>query len=802
MIKSYLKTAWRNLWKNKFFSALNIVGLSIGMAVCILIMLFVFYEKSFDNIHGKNIYRLSEVQKFPGMVSSQKVALSMFPMGPTLKNDYPDIENFTRVRKNEKYQVTIPQQNNKLFLPQALAVDSTFLQIFDFKLVSGNRKTVLQEPNSIILTQTTAKKLFGDADPIGKTVLHNEGDTINFKVTGVMEDVPQNSHLQFDALFSFSSIYKPWMFNAWGGNWLTTYVVLKPGTNVAALEKNMPAYLKKYISDNEAWKFYELFFTPLSKVHAETADIGLDHMNYQKFDGTYTNLFGWLAIVVLVIACVNFINLTTARSAERAREVGVRKSIGAQRSQLTFQFLSETIMLALMALVIAVLLVELALPYVNNLSQRNLALNIFINPLLIPALIGVALIIGMLSGLYPAAVLSSFRPVKVLKGAITQGRGKAGLRNALVVVQFTSAAFLMIATVFVVKQLRFMQQRDPGFSRDQIVTITLDRISSQHYQDLKQELLGNTLIQGVTGAQDVLGSHLDQSGVEFQPENGPLRNLATTRLIVDRDFLNLYNIKMAAGKNFSQDGSGYGKEYIVNEALARELLKDNPKAPLRSLIGRRFGFDSLGVITGVAKNFNFNSMHHKIETMFMFNVKDWGYSAMSVKIAAGKTAPALALIKAKWQSILPDRPFEYQFVDDHFNEVYQADNQVSQVVGILAGLAIFISCLGLLGLAAYSAQKRIKEIGIRKVLGATSQNIVMLFSGQFVKLVLLANVIALPLAWYVMHRWLEGFAYRIGVDWQIFVLVPVVSVLIALLTISIQSVKAALINPVKNLRTE
>jgi putative ABC transport system permease protein len=798
MIKNYFKTAWRNLWKNKVSSVINIVGLAIGMAACIVIILFVSYEKSFDNFHSKNIYRLNEVQKFPGMVASQKVALSMYPMGPALKNEFPEIKNFTRVKWDTKYQITSGEK--RIFLPQVFAVDSTFLKVFDFQLIKGNKETALEKPNSVLITQQTAEKLFGNTDPMGKVITHYGGDTVKFAVTGVLANVPQNSQLQFDAVYSFSSIYKPWM-NSWGGNWLNTYFELAPGTNTVALEKQFPRFLKKYMT-KEGASFYELFVLPLKAVHANSADIGLDYINFQKFDKSSTNLFGIIAFIVLIIACINFMNLSTARSSERAKEVGIRKSIGANRPQLALQFLGETILLSLLALVLSVAIVELTLPYVNNLSQRQITLPLFSNPLIIVIMLGSTILVGVLSGIYPAVFLSSFQPAKVLKGSVESGKNKGRLRNMLVVGQFTSAVFLMIATVFVLKQLDFMQKKDPGFNREQIVTIPLDNITSRKFDILKQQLSGNTLIAGVTGAQDVLGSHLDQSGVEFKYGGGPLRKLASTRLIVDHDYLSLYKIQLVAGKNFSSEKAANGREYIINEALAKELLKDYPKATTESLIGKHFGFDSVGVITGIAKNFNFNSMHYKVETMFMFNQKNWGYSNASVKIKPGKTAEALSSIKATWKSIYPDFPFEYQFLDEHFQEVYRADNQVSKIVSILAALAIIISCLGLFGLASFSAEKRVKEIGVRKVLGASVQSVVLLLSGHFIKLVFIANLIAWPLAWYVMHRWLQDFAYRINITWGTFAFVAFISVLIALLTISFQSVKAAIANPVKSLRSE
>jgi putative ABC transport system permease protein len=798
MIKNYFKIAWRNLWKNKVSSVINIVGLAIGMAACIVILLFVSYEKSFDSFHGDNIVRLNEVQKFPGMAASQKVGLSMYPMAPALKAEFPEIKSYTRIKWDRKYQMTYNEK--RVFLPQVFAVDSTFLDIFNFKVIKGNAKDAIEKPNSIAITQETAEKLFGNEDPIGKVINHYGGDTLKFTVTAVMANSPKNSQLQFDALYSLPGIHQKWM-DGWGGNWLNTYLKVAPGTNLRTLEAKMPGFLKKHMN-GDGWKYYELFYLPLKDIHANAADIGLDYLNFQKFDQKSTNLFAIIAFIVLIIACVNFMNLATARSADRAKEVGIRKSIGANRPQLAMQFLGETILLSLLALVLAIILVELALPYVNNLSLRDISLPVFSQPSFLLIILFSTIMVGIISGIYPALFLSSFQPVKVLKGSVNTGKNKGTLRNILVVGQFTSAVFLMIATVFVVKQLKFMQEKDPGFTRDQVVTIPLDRISGKKYQLFKQELLGNTLIAGVTASQDQLGSHLDQSGVSFKYNNEPKRDMAATQLIVDDDYLTVYNIKMAQGKNFSPEKSANGREYIINEAMAKELLKDYPKATQASLIGQRFGYDSLGVITGIAKNFNFNSLHYKVENLFIVNQDEWGFSTVSVKIKQGKSKEAVGFIKATWERINPDYPFEYQFLDDHFAEVYRADNQVSKIVGILAGLAIFISCLGLFGLASFSAEKRFKEIGVRKVLGASVQNIVLLLSGHFIKLVFISNLIAWPIAWYVMNRWLQDFAYRINVTWGTFIFVALVSVFIALVTISFQSIKAAIANPVKSLRSE
>ena len=799
MLKNYLKTAWRNLTKNKTFSLINIVGLAIGMAVCILILLFVSYERSFDNFHKKNIYRLNEVQKFEGMLAYQKVGLSMFPMGPTLKNEFPEIKNFTRIHWVNKYQMTAGDK--RLYFPQMFFVDSTFFQVFDFKLLTGDKSTVLQKPNSAVLTEETAKKLFGDANPIGKTITHYEGDTLSFVVTGIMQNVPQNSQLQFDGLFSFSTIFNPDINNNWGGNWLDTYLELAPGTNMTALEKKFPAYLKKYLARDDGWKSYELFLLPLKDVHANAVDIGLDYLNYQKFDKSYTNIFFAIALVILLIACINFMNLATARSAERAKEVGIRKSIGAYRWQLAIQFMSETIILCLIALLLAIGLVELSLPYINALIQRNLQFALFSNFWLFISLILGSAVIGLISGLYPAAYLSSFEPVKVLKGSVQTGKNKSLFRNVLVIGQFSTAIFLMISTIFLIRQLSYMQGKDPGFVRKQVINIPLDGITYKKYDALKQDLLRNPLISGVTASQDILGSHLDQTTVEFTGA-GPTRKLTSTLLIVDHDYLNLFKIPLAYGRNFSNEKSANGKEYIINQALAKELLKDKKQASVESLLGKHFGFDSAGTIVGIAKDFNFNSLHYKIETLFMFNQKEWGFNNLSVKINGDKAKESLAYIETVWRKNFLDHPLEYQFLDDHFEELYRADTQITSIVAMMAILAIIISCLGLFGMASYSAEKRFKEIGIRKVLGASVQNIIGMLSKDFLRHVLIATLIAWPIAWLCINKWLQDFAYRVNLSWWVFILAGVAALLIALLTISFQAIRAATANPVESLRTE
>jgi putative ABC transport system permease protein len=799
MFRTYLTSALRNMNRNKTYSFLNIFGLATGMAACIVILLFVFYEKSFDSMHNGNIYRLNEEQKFPGMLAPQKVAITMFPMGPTLKNEFPEVLHYSRVAWNRQYEMTCGEKS--VFLPQTFFVDTAFLQMFNFPLLKGDRLTALREPNSIVLTESAARTLFGNADPIGKTVSHFGEDTLLFTVTGVLQDVPANSQFQFDALQSFNTVYKPDWMNRWGGNWLNTYVELAPDANPAALEKKFPAYLKKNLAADQS-KYYGLFLLPLRDVHANAVDIGVDDINFQKFDRRYTNIFLVVGLLVLLIACINFMNLSTARSADRNKEVGIRKAIGASRLQLGLQFLGEAVLLSLVALLLALVLVRLALPYIDQLSGRALSPLFSLHPgLLADVFIG-TILLGLLSGLYPAIYLSSFQPVKVFRGGGDTGRSKGRFRNILVVAQFSSAIFLIIATILIFRQLHFMEQQNPGFDREQVVTIPLDGITSRKYDYLKEELSASPLVAGVTGAWDQLGSHMTQLGIGFWPGNGPMQKITATGLGVDPDYLSVYRIPLVAGRNFSGEKSANGKEFVVNETLGRELLKDQPGKPLSSLIGKHFGGDEQGRIVGVARDFNFNSLHYKIETLFLLDQTEGGFSTLSVKINGRQSRRALAFIQSTWKKVFPEYPFRYQFLDDHFSEVYRTDAQVSQMSGIMAGLAILISCLGLFGLASFSTEKRTKEIGIRKILGASVRDVVVLLSRHFIGLVLIANLIAWPLAWIALNRWMQDYAYRVAISWWVFVVAGIAALLIALVTVSFHAINAALSNPANTLRSE
>jgi len=801
MLKNYLITALRNMMRHKGFSLINILGLAIGLAAFLLITIFVQYELSFDSKHKKNIYRLNEVQQFEGMIAPQNVALSMYPMASTLNAEFPEITNATHIYASEKYSFN--KGNQRIYLPKVFWVDTAFLKVFDFELISGDRSTVLAEPGSLLLTQESAKKFFGEADPIGKTLIHFGRDTVTFKVTGILKNIGKNSHLQFDGLCSFKTIEEADWMDGWGGNWVVSYLELAPNTNVPSLEKKFPAYLKRHLAEGNV-KNYKLFLQPLKDVHAGSVSITHDYHNFQKFDTRYTYIFSVLAVLVLIIACINFVNLSTALAASRAKEVGVRKSIGAFRLQVAAQFIGESILVAVFALLVAIVVVYLALPFVRLLTERDLQLPLFTRPVTILMLIALAVIVGFVSGLYPSAFLSRFNPTRVLKGAIENTGGKPTLRNVLVVGQFSAAIVLIIGTLLATQQLMFMQNQPTGFNREQVIIIPLSRIANQKYDAIEQEFLKNTAITGVTGSGQRLGNNLHQSNARFQGKNG-IRELTTSQVLVDFDYLTFYNIQLLEGRNFSRERGDNGRGYIINESMAKELLKDEPGATLKSLIGKGYAMgweDTLGTIIGVAKDFNFNSLHHKVETLTMEVRKEWGYSEMSVRIDGTRTQEALKHMQTLWTNMVPDLEFDYTFLDEHFAKLYRSDKQVSVVMSILAALAVFIACLGLFGLATFTAQRRTKEIGIRKVMGASVFQITSLLSRDFLKLVLISFLIAAPIAWIGMSKWLQDFAYRIQLNPWVFVIAGFAALLIALLTISFQSIRAAVGNPVKALRTD
>ncbi|MBC6951307.1 ABC transporter permease [candidate division KSB1 bacterium] len=728
------------------------------------------------------------MQSFEG-ISPQHVALSMYPMGPALQEIYPEIVDFVRFVNGG---TVLRNDSKQIIVEKTFWTDPAFFSIFDFALRRGDRATALNEPNSAVLTQETAQKLFGTDDVIGKSFLQGERQ---LKVTGVLENLPKTSHLQFDALFSVITIEDERARTNWGSNWLVTYLLLAPGADVEKLEAAFPQFLEKNMGEGK--KFYELYLQPLHEVHLGSMNVTHDYHNWQKFDGKYIFVFSLLAVFVLLIAAINFMNLSTARSSSRSKEVGVRKSVGAHRLQLARQFLGESVILAFIALAVAVLLAEVALPLLNTISRRSLELNLFSDPALLPGMIGFTFLLGLVAGIYPALFLSSFQAVEVLKDKTPASGRKVMLRNVLVVAQFAIAIALIVGTALTVQQFRFMKDRNPGFQRDQIVLLKMNGTSNNKYDLLKEEFLRNPAVLAVTASGQRLGNNIHQNSARTRGDSAEIR-LSPSHLHVTRNFIEFYGLKIVAGRAFSDEiPTDKRFAYIVNEALVKDLGWDDP-------IGKQFGVsweDTLGTVIGVVKDFNFNSLHHKIQPLYISS-QDWGYDEMSVKISPQNYATALGHLEKVWNEHVPDRPFQYIFLDEHFETLYLADRQVSQIVGVIAGLAIFTACLGLFGLAAITTEQRTKEIGIRKVLGASLLNLITLLAKNFVRLVLLAFLIAAPVAYFIMQNWLQNFVYRIAIDWWVFLFAGGIALVIALATVSTHALKAALANPVETLRYE
>ena len=796
MVKNYLKSAWRNLVKHRGFSAINIFSLSIGMSACLIIFLFVKDERSFDKIHQKNIYRLCEIQSYPG-TNTQKVALSTPGMGPTIIEDFPEVEAYTRINPYGSQLLDI--KGKKLKVDKVAAVDSTFFGVFDFLLISGERNTLLNNVFDAVITETTAMNMFNNKDVIGESF---SMDGNNFVVRGVMKDFPENSHIQYDMLISMSTVMRnqPEFNSYFGGNFVNTYLVISRNANLSEMKMRFPEYLIKASGDESFPDFMQIFLQPLNEIHLDSTDIEHDYQNYRKFNGEYLGAFLMVGLFILLIASVNFMNLTTARASNRAKEIGVRKTIGALKRQLFYQFILESVMLSLLALIIALGLTMIALPLLNSLIERELQLNSMVaNPLVAAVIFALTLLIGILAGVYPALFLSSFKPVIILKG-FKSFEKKSVFRSSLVVLQFSLALGMIVATLIVVQQLRYMENKDIGFNKDHILLVELNQEASGKYRQIKQELQKRANILGVTASGQRLGNNFHQWGFKAKVDTA-IVGITPSNVHVDYNYLDVYDIKLKSGRKFSKDfATDNGLAFIINEAFARELGFDEP-------LGQKVGHswypdDSLGTIIGVTEDFNFNSLHFKVNTLSMVVHEDWNYSEMSVKINGTNIQAAIAEIEDVYRQFVVDYPIEYEFLDRHFDEMYKSDRQMGSVITIVAVLSIIIGCMGLFGLASISIKRRIKEVGIRKVMGASGKHLMYLLSRNFALMILVSFIIATPFTYIFMSGWLENFAYRTQINPLIFVVGGIMSLVIALATVSYHGLKAINANPVKALKYE
>lgn len=795
MFRNYLLIATRNLTKHKFHSSINIFSLAIGIAACLVIYLFISDERSFDAMHKKNIYRLCEVQSFPG-TNVQNVALSMAAMGPTLNEEIADILQFTRYWNRGKR--IFEKEDKQIAIESVAFVDSTFFDVFDFPLLSGDQESMLVEPRSLVVSEESAMKLFGALDVVGETVTLWDQ---SFKVTGIMADIPENSHLQFDVLVSMTTQLEdnPEFNNRWGSNFLITYFELQSNADIPSLEAQFAEILPERSGWAEMNDMIITYLQPLDEVHLGSTDTQHDYQNYRKFNGTYLGIFSLVGFFILVIAAVNFMNLSTARASKRAKEVGVRKSVGAYKPQLFWQFIIESMVLAFGALVLGVLIDGVSLPFLNVAIDRQLTLLKFINePVLLLVVIGTVMVLGLLAGLYPSLHLSSFKPAIVLKGGNVTDR-KSFLRSSLVVTQFSLVLAMIVATFIVLNQLNFMRDKDIGFDTEQMLLIEMGGSANDKFDVIKTELLANGNIAGVTASGQRLGNNLHQWGFKVAVDTGVI-DMTTSNTYVDYDYLDVYGIELIAGRTFSKEyATDDGLAFIINESLAKELPFDDP-------IGQSVGHgfypnDSLGTIIGVTKDFNYNSLHHEVNTLSLVVHTEWWYDEMSVKIA-GNVGEAVRDVERIWSKHVPEYPFTYTFLDDHFDDLYKSDQQMSTVVSIIAVLSILIGSLGLFGLSAISVERRIKEVGVRKVLGASVSQLLVILSSHFARLILISFVIAAPVTYYFLSNWLENFAFRVSINPLIFMIGGMVAFVIAMVTISYHTLRAAYSNPVRSLRYE
>ncbi|MDH3892319.1 MAG: ABC transporter permease [candidate division Zixibacteria bacterium] len=801
MYRNYLKIALRSMKKHKGYSLTNIAGLAVGMTCCVLIMLWVHAELSFDqfNENGQNIYRIYHHLTLGG--ADRRTPSAGAPWGPALVEQVPEVLNAARIRPGNRSSVTF--EDKQFFEEDFFYADNSLLDLFTFPISIGDKKTVLSTANSVVLTEETAHKYFGDQNPVGLVLRFD--DQFDYTVTGVMADMPDNSHLQFDFLISFETLYaqdsRP--HEHWGAMGNPTYLLLADGADPRQVEAQAAGIIDENLGETlkQVGATLTLLLQPLAEIHLYS-DFGSD--TAQTGAITYVYLFSAIAVFILLIACINFVNLSTARSAGRAREIGMRKAFGAARSRLVGQFLGESLLYSFLAVVLTIAVVPIALPLFNSLAQRNLVFDMTQPIWMIPALVGLAILVGLVAGSYPALFLSSFRPVKVLKGTLTAGASNSKFRRILVVSQFTISVILIIGTITIFGQVEYMKNRALGFNKEHVVIFPNPSDTEQvSMESLRAEFAKVPGVVAIAASQGTPGN--GYSMTNFHPEGyAEDEQELMANINVDHNFLSTLGMELAAGRDFSADlTTDSGSSCLINEAAVRRFGWENP---IGKTIQQRVHNDS-GIafvdrtVVGVVKDFHFESLRAEIVPLYIGNLQD-GLETFSARIAGGDISEIVGRLEDKFKELAPSRAFDYFFLDESFDLQYQMEEQLGKIALTFCLLAVFIGCLGLLGLSSYTAEQRTKEIGIRKVLGASVAGIIRLLSQEFLVLVVLANVVGAPVAYYVMDGWLAEFAYRISVDWRIFAASGLTALLIALLAVSLQAIRAARSNPVKAIKYE
>lgn len=796
MLKNYWRLAWRNLLKRKGFSFINLAGLTVAFTCCLLMFLFISHELSFDKFQAKGDrivrvlmeYKMGSAETNTGTYTSTKVF-------PVFKDNFPEIENGVRFAEGSG----LLKIDNQFFEdPGFLFADSTFFDVFSsFPLLEGNSAQALAHPNQVVITQSAAKKYFDDKPAVGQVILVGSQQT-PYTVTAVAADCPSNSQIQFNLLASFSSLGEDQRETYWNANY-RTYLLLKTPQSIGTLEPKIAPFVKKDLNDPNI--YINFLLEPFLQIHLHSPhDAFVPNTNIR-----YIYIASGMALLILLITCFTYVNMSTARSLERSREVGIRKVAGASRKQVFAQFIGESFLLAGMALALAALMVFLLLPAFNQLTGRDLHLRELATPAMLASALGLVLVIALLAGAYPALVLSGFQPVKVLKGSFRNTADGRMIRQSLTVFQFAISAFLLIASFVIQKQVHYIRNKSLGYNRQQSVVVKIDNKVNQKIDLIRTSFKANPHIQVVSAAArtpvNIMSGYAMRSG--SMPSN---LNLNVNANPIDEEYLKANQIELVAGADLSrqdvldvshenQDSNYY--HFILNESAARELGWTPQEA-----IGKKMFLDDSrpGEVKGVVKDFHFTSLHTPIRSLVLFP-ENWA-SYLIVRISGEEVPQTIAFMESKWKEIITHRPFSYRFMDDEFNALYSSEKQMARVIGFFSAVAIVLACVGLLGLSAFAVQQRIKEIGVRKVLGASVPGIVWMLARSFLQLVAIAFAIAIPLGWLAARRWLNDFSYRTSIGIDIFMYSAVILLALALLAISLQTVRAALSNPVKSLRTE
>jgi putative ABC transport system permease protein len=800
MLRNYLKTGLRNVLRNKGYSLINISGLAMGMACCILILLFVQDELNFDCYHTKkdHIYRLVALNQSGG--EERHLAPIGAPVGQIFADAFPEIQKQVRFYRGSR--VLVRYQDKRFFEERFFYGDPTAFDVFSFSVIKGNPQTALSVPFAVVMTESMAKKYFGREDPVGRTIILDNEHSYN--IVAVMRDVPPNSHFRFDFLASLETLavlHGRRFLEHPGYMAFYTYLFLGEGADPEMLELKFEEMIKQRYGERIAsMRSYDL--QPLKDIHLHST---LDYEIEANSSISFIYIYSAIAVLILFIAAFNYMNLSTARSAKRAREVGIRRVLGALRPQLVKQFLGESFILSVVSLFLALIFVWLALPSFNSLTGKQFSFSFISNPVFLFALVGIVVAVGILGGFYPAIFLSGFNPIRTLKGRLAANGKSGSFRRLLVLAQFTISIILIIGTLVIRNQLDYLRSQNLGFNKEQVVVVPMhDQNTRQAYESIKSEFMENPSVLSVTASSSVPGKPVTSIAYRFEglPKD---QHISLDTYFVDDDFLRTLDIEVVAGRDFSQEfATDEENAFILNETAVRELSWSDPlnkQVIWPSDLRRQDAIVKKGQIVGVVKDFHVTSLHESIGPVLL-QLRPSSFQYLSARISTASISDTLSFFKKKWSQFSPAFPFEYSFLDEDFDRLYRSDQKVGHIIGIFSLLAILVACLGLFGLASFAAEQRTKEIGIRKVVGSSVTGIVLLLSRDFTKWVLGANFIAWPIAYYAMKRWLENFAYRTSIGIEVFILSGLLVFVISLVTVSYQSIKAALKDPVDSLRYE